>query len=216
MKNYFSAVILLGGLLFCTPSSWGLLHQSNFIQLGTFTTPNTYWTGCSDYGTSGNCAEQFAFGGSAIGYNPAHNSLFINGFSGRGGYIAEITIPTTLYVGAVSDLTSTTGINQPQFISSLLQSPTAPYFFDVSGGNFTHVGATGESLAANCSLGWGVGGIYSDGSSIIMSSFCKYLGKDSFLPLYKYSPASNISTGVFFGNFGFNITNNPTDATGDL
>src|SRR5437867_9196449 len=77
----------------------GLLHQTDLTYLGAFKLPS---------GTFG--ASSFDYGGTALAYNPADNSLFMVGHD-YDQAVAEVSIPT-LHTGPLSGL-STAGVLQP-------------------------------------------------------------------------------------------------------
>jgi hypothetical protein len=86
----------------------GLLHQGDLDYLGAFNVPH------GDIGSS-----TFEYGGTAIAYNPAKNSLFMVGHD-WGQKVAEITIPA-LRTGSLSTLASAQTL-QP-FVSVLGRVP---------------------------------------------------------------------------------------------
>ena len=76
-----------------------LLYQSDVQYVGAFRVP--------DYSNS---TDSMSFGGSALAYNPADNSLFI---TGQGQSIAEISIPSTIVDSSDLDNLSTATVLQP-------------------------------------------------------------------------------------------------------
>jgi len=78
----------------------GLVHETDLAYLGAFKLPS---------GTFG--ASSFGYGGTALAFNPANNSLFIVGHDWHQA-IAEISIPTLSTSSSLSNL-STAGVLQP-------------------------------------------------------------------------------------------------------
>jgi hypothetical protein len=102
------------------PTQAGLLHQSDLTYLGAFRVPG---------GNIG--ASTFGYGGTALTYNPANNSLFAVGHP-YDQAIAEIKIPATIHSGSLGSLTTAT-VLQP-FVKVLNRIPTNPGNMS-SGGN---------------------------------------------------------------------------------
>lgn len=190
-----------------------LLQSNSTTYLGAFSVP--------DVGSDPQTTE---YSGTALGFNPVgHNgagSLLINGFNNSGPYIAELSIPTSLYTG-----TDTSTVASSPYIASFI-SPNSgnPYFWDISEGHYADVGSNGTNEDSDCSNGWVTGGLYVDSanSAVYSTSYCLYPqpAQLSVMPIFRhgYSPLSQ--TGTFQGMYGLNIyTNNfpgSVGNTGDL
>lgn len=189
-----------------------LLQSNSMTYLGAFTVRDVEYTGCPGYGGSGGCPQQTPYSGTVVGFNPNGNggagSILINGFNNSGGYIGEISIPTTLYNGDPSDWSTSTGINKSTYVASFLQGSSDPYFWDISEGHFAHVGSGGSDQSSNCSNGWGVGGLYVSGTDLYATSYCYYMATSAnVLPLYKHTLNQLSTTGSYTGNYGANLSN---------
>jgi len=76
-----------------------LLHQSDVQYVGAFRVPNYY-----------NNVDQMSFGGNALAYDSANNSLFITGMNDG---LADISIPQTIVNSSNLDALTTDSILQP-------------------------------------------------------------------------------------------------------
>ena len=85
-----------------------LLHSVDLQLLGAFRVPNYH-----------DAVDKFSFGGTALAYNPANNSLFIVGL-GQG--IAEVSIPATI-VNSSTITSLTTGTVLQGFMKPTLPNP---------------------------------------------------------------------------------------------
>jgi hypothetical protein len=102
-----------------------LVTQSNVQYVGAFRVPG------GQYG-----ASSFEYGGTALGYNPANNSLFLVGTPGDQA-VAEISIPSTIVNSAnFSDLATAT-VLQP-FAKVLPRIPNNPS--SMSAGGYEAIG----------------------------------------------------------------------------
>jgi hypothetical protein len=151
------------------------------------------------------------YGGTALGFNPNGNggagSLVLNAFYRLGTILEEISIPTSLYNGDVNDFSATTGIKQPQHLATYVSpNNVSPYYWDVSEEHSHHVGENGADLTSKCSLGWGAGGIYIDGTTAYVTSYCLYpgAGQVSVMPLLTHSTSLS-TTGSYRGQYALNI-----------
>src|SRR5208283_5972226 len=95
---------------------------------------------------------------------------------------------------------------------------SSPYFWDISQGHYMDVGSGGANESGNCANGWGLGGLYVNGSGMIYgTSFCWYdeleeaSGAEgaglSVLPLFTHS-YNPLSGSTFSGMYGLNIGSN--------
>ncbi|MFZ0927655.1 MAG: hypothetical protein WAN11_03590, partial [Syntrophobacteraceae bacterium] len=201
-------------------ASSSLIQSSNVTYLGAFLVP-----GSGSYSV----AETY-YGGQAIGFNPNGNggagSLLVEGLAGKntnGLYTAEISIPgnANLYTG-----TSTTGFTSSSTAGFVSPNNSSPYLWDISQGNYMDVGSGGANESGNCQNGWGIGGLYVNGSGTIYgTSFCFYDNLEeasgaegagfSVLPLFTHSE-NPLSGSTYSGQYGLNIGSNFPGNTGDL
>ena len=128
-----------------------LLQQSDLTYIGAFRVPSGNF-GCS---VPENCS--FTFGGSAISYNPANNSLFMAGniAAGSNKSIAEITIPALVNSTSLNNLTTAT---------------VRQNFADLAQGNIANLGPGGATIG-NGGL---VGGTLVNGNKLIVSAYAEY------------------------------------------
>lgn len=121
------------------PSTLQLLSFDSFQYLGGFRLPRETVN-----------ADNFAYGGKAIAYSPATNSMFV---SSRANRVAEVTIPNPLI---------TSDVNQMPF-ATFLQP-----FADPTEGTLAQVGTTGVSLSSLMVYGdrlYGTGSIFYDATN---------------------------------------------------
>ena len=147
----------------------GLLDQSDLQYLGAFRLPS---------GTFG--ASSFDYGGTALAFNPANNSLFIVGHDWDQA-VAEISIPT-IRTGSLSGL-STASVLQP-FVDVLARVPN-------------------DTLEGNVKLG----GLMVAGNQLIVSAYEFYDAEgdavDSHFKLSSLNLSNAAVTGFFeVGNEG--------------
>src|SRR5436189_6097475 len=88
----------------------GLLHQSDLGYLGAFRLPS------GNFG-----ASTFEYGGTALTYNPAHNSLFMVGHDWDQA-VAEVSIPSSIVNSSNLSSLTTASVLQP-FVSVLSKVP---------------------------------------------------------------------------------------------
>ncbi len=93
-------VIALNAPLAAAPTALPLMQQANLVYQGAFRVPQ----GTSD-------ATTFAYGGTALGYNPGNNSLYITGHD-HVQFSAEISIPAVVNSTNLNELATAT-ILQP-------------------------------------------------------------------------------------------------------
>lgn len=100
---FFLAALIVGP----TPAALHaqtLLKQSDLVYQGAFRLPRGRWGNTAVY-------DGFSYGGSALAYNPANDSLFIVGHDHQ-QMVAEISIPTVVNSSQLSQL-STATVLQP-------------------------------------------------------------------------------------------------------
>lgn len=188
-----------------------LITSSNMTYLGAFTVTDI-----------SNGSQSTEYGGTAIAFNPNGNggagSLLMNGFNNSGPYVAEISIPSSLYTG-----TDTSALDSSPYIASFVSPNSAsPYFWDISEGHYTNVGSGGADMSADCSNGWGTGGLFISGTTIYANSYCRYPqpATMSIFPTFTHTEDPLSKTGSYAGNYALNIytTAFPSSVgnTGDL
>ena len=128
-----------------------LIYASDLVYLGAFRVPKKNF-GCT---VPEKCS--FTFGGSAISYNPANNSLFMAGSiaAGSNKSIAEINIPP---------LVNSTNLN------SLNTATVRQNFADLALGNIANLGPGGATIG-NGGL---VGGTLVSGNKLVVSAYAEY------------------------------------------
>jgi len=89
-------MIVLNAPLFAAPTALPLLQKANLVYQGAFRVPQ----GTSD-------ATTFAYGGTALAYNPGNNSLFMTGHD-HSQFSAEIGIPAVVNSTNLKDLATAT------------------------------------------------------------------------------------------------------------
>jgi hypothetical protein len=142
-----------------------LVQASNLVYQGAFRLP-----GGSDDGN-------FVFGGQALAYNPATNSLFVEAAAISPQVIGEVAIPATFVNSA--------NLNNLPF-ASLLQMPRDPTEGHLTGsqtGGSVPAGLAG--LLVNNGLLYGAAGIYYDANNELSSS--------------QYRRSTNLTTTSFDG-----------------
>jgi hypothetical protein len=92
------------------PTQPGLLHQSDLQYVGAFKLPS---------GTFG--ASSFSYGGTALAFNPANNSLFLVGHDHQQA-VAEVRIPTSVVNSSNLNNLATATVLQP-FVNVLSRVP---------------------------------------------------------------------------------------------
>ena len=85
-----------------------LVQQKNLVYQGSFRVPDGTFGSTIISGTN---VAQFNYGGTAIGFNPAHNSLYMVGHD-WGQLVAEISIPQIRASSNITDL-ATASVLQP-------------------------------------------------------------------------------------------------------
>ncbi|HWF86218.1 MAG TPA: HYR domain-containing protein [Vicinamibacterales bacterium] len=132
------------------PTTWPLVQQSNLVYQGAFRLPG------------GSDDSNFVFGGQALAYNPANNSLFVEAAAINPQVVGEVTIPATLVNSAtLSSLT----------VATVLQTPTDPTEGHLTGsqtGGSVPAGLAG--LLVNNGQLYGAAGIYYDANNELSSS----------------------------------------------
>jgi hypothetical protein len=93
-----------------------LLNQANLQYVGAFRLPT------GQFGPDGN--STFAYGGTAIAFNPAHNSLFVVGHD-YGQEVAEVAIPGSIVNSSRTSDLATATVLQP-FADVLGRLPSNP------------------------------------------------------------------------------------------
>lgn len=153
-----------------------LLHATDMVYLGAFRVPRgTY--GCSDRSI---CS--FYYGGSAITYNAANNSLFMVGHD-NGQRVAEISIPQIVNSTNISALGTAT----------VLQN-----FSDVTEGEMARINAGG---AVHTAASVKMGGMMVYGNKLIGSVYSYYDGNWSAVRSHFTSGLTLSKTGDFAGIF---------------
>ena len=150
-----------------------LVQSTDLTYLGAFRVPSGNF-GCSD---PAKCS--FTFGGSAISYNPANNSLFMAGniASGSNKSIAEIKIP------AIVNSTNLSSLNT----ATVLQN-----FADLSQGNIANLGPGGAAIG-NGGL---VGGTLVNGSKLVVSAYAFYDASSAAVMTHFTANANWIANGI--------------------
>jgi hypothetical protein len=119
-----------------------LLHQANLEYLGAFRVPNYY-----------NSTDEFSYGGTALAFNPANNSLFVVAHNQS---IGEISIPQSIVNSNNLGKLDTAKVLQ-DWTPVLPKLPTGL------------VGATDGQL---------IGGLFVDGEQLIGTDYAYYSGAD--------------------------------------
>lgn len=146
-----------------------LLTSSDLSYQGSFRLP------AGQYGGS-----TFSYGGTALAYNPTHNSLFIVGHDWD-QQVAEISIPV-LKTGALSGLNT----------AKVLQN-----FYDITEGQMKYIRVGGAYYEDNVK----VGGLHVSGSTIVGSVYAYYDGP-SLQYLSHFTSGTTLSTlGDFSGMY---------------
>lgn len=114
----FTVVSSYPGYTLAGPETQPLVQQNDLTYLGAFRVPE---------GKFGSYNDGFSYATTGIAYNPAHNSLFLNGHIYE-QKTAEISIPQFVNSTKLSDLKTAT----------VLQN-----FSDITEGNLSHIGANG-------------------------------------------------------------------------
>lgn len=151
-----------------------LLQSSNFTYLGAFRVPK------QDMG--GPQYQGLAYGGSAIAYNPSHNSLFIVGHTDN-QQVAEISIPVPINSTVLSNLNT----------ASVLQN-----LVDITEGNRTHIKSGGVAEVDNRVQ---IGGILVYNDELIGSAYNYYDGEQTALLSHFKSSATLSTSGDFLGMY---------------
>ncbi|HWF83876.1 MAG TPA: Ig-like domain-containing protein, partial [Vicinamibacterales bacterium] len=127
------------------PTTWPLVQASNLVYQGAFRLP-----GGSDDGN-------FVFGGQALAYNPANNSLFVEAAAINPQVVGEVTIPATFVNSAtLSSLTMATLLQTPK-------DPTEGHLTGSQTGGSVPAGLAG--LLVNNGQLYGAAGIYYDANN---------------------------------------------------
>lgn len=151
-----------------------LLHAGDFTYLGAFRVPQGDLGGPQYHGLS--------YGGAAIAYNPAKNSLFIVGHD-HDQLVAEISIPSPV---AGSNLN---GLNTARVLQNLS---------DITEGNLKRIKAGGAAETANRVK---IGGLLVAGDHLIGSVYSYYDGEHSAVLSHFKSGTSLAATGDFRGMY---------------
>src|SRR5262249_3862004 len=106
----FSTATATAAVSAVTSGAEPLLTQSNLQYVGAFRLPS---------GTFG--ASTFDYGGTALAFNPVHNSLFLVG-SDPDQAVAEVSIPSTIVSSSSASSLTTANILQP-FVKVLNRIP---------------------------------------------------------------------------------------------
>lgn len=174
-----------------------LIQPGSLTYMGAFRVP---------YGdtTAGNSSASFQYGGAALAYNPANNSLFAMGNSE--GMIAEINIPTPKCLDKNGDSVSCSGysftngqINGVNALSSLNSASYLQTFTDDTYGNSYEI-----CTNSNCS-GNGVvnNGILVYNGTLIGNTKAYY--DASYRQVYShFTNSTNLSTDSFSGYYELN------------
>ena len=124
-----------------------LLQPNDFTYLGAFRVPQGDLGGPQYHGLN--------YGGAAIAYFPAHNSLFILGHDWD-QLVAEISIPVPVKTSDIDSMNTAT----------VLQNLS-----DITEGNLDYIGTNGQPLMGNANK---IGGLLVYGSRLIGSVFAYY------------------------------------------
>src|SRR5258708_3793001 len=104
MKNILAAFLVSTVCrrhgLYADAATQPRLQPSNIKYLGAFSVPTGDTVGCT-YPVGQLPSHCFMYGGNALGYNPAHNSLFFGGHD-QNQQIGEIGIPSTISLSAIA------------------------------------------------------------------------------------------------------------------
>ena len=165
------SLIFFLALLFARPAHTQLLQQSDLEYLGAFQLP----TGTQRCGTLTDVINCYSYGGAAIVFNPANNSLFYNGHNWHPNYVSEIGIPPIVNTTTFSTLQKAT-VLQP--------------FVDVYGGLMNTVDA--GSVQA--------GGFLVSSGRLTMSAYSYYDG-DGSQTLSHFFRSTNLTSGVVNGAY---------------
>lgn len=149
-----------------------LLQQSDFTYLGAFKVPTGDMGGPQYHG--------LAYGGSAIGYNPVNNSLFIVSHD-QDQLVGEINIPQEVNSTNLADL------NRATVVQNLV---------DITEGNRLNLKANGDPILVN---GTKIGGLLKYGDKLIGSIYAYYdAGHEAFRSHFR-SDLNLATTGDFEG-----------------
>ena len=168
--SLFACSLLPGTLL----AADKLLQPRDFTYLGAFRVPQGDLGGPLYHGLS--------YGGSAIAYNPANNSLFIVGHD-HDQLVAEISIPSPV----VS--TDPTKLGTAKLLQKLS---------DITEGNLKHIKAGGAVEGSNRVK---IGGLMVDGSHLIGTAYNYYDGDHSAILSHFKSGKSLAVAGDFQGMY---------------
>lgn len=177
MKPLFFVTIISALLAFCSPVAAQLLQQSDLEYLGAFRLPT------GSYGCVG-LNDCFSYGGHAMAYNPANNSLFIASHDQR-NWVGEITIPTPS--------TDTIFNNLPR--ATVLQ-------------NFIEA-TEGKKEQFNTGNGSKIGGLMVYGGRLYITAYNYYdAGGNPVVPSHFIRPLNLSTTGQVAGPFTWNAVKN--------
>jgi len=182
-KIFVTLSLFVAPLLSCTMSASEtnmpvktnkLLQPADFTYLGAFRVPQGDLGGPQYHGLS--------YGGSAIAYNPANNSLFIVGHD-HDQLVAEISIPAPVVSSDLNKLNTAT----------VLQNLS-----DITEGNLTRIRAGGAAETSNRVK---IGGLLVDGNYLIGTAYNYYDGDKSAVLSHFKSGKNLAELGDFQGMY---------------